>query len=99
RRGFYGADVSAALRQHVGVAAGVLDPSASAFRHQHRTNRAVKEVAVVTDEDDGASVVGEHLLQHVEGLKIEIVGGLIEDQQVGGFGQRARQHQTAALAA
>ena len=30
-------EVGAALRQHVGVAAGVLDPAAVALRHQHRS--------------------------------------------------------------
>ena len=38
----------------------------------------------MADQQHGAGVVGEHLLQQVEGLEIEIVGRLVEDQQVGG---------------
>ena len=60
---------------------------------------AVEEVAVVADEDDGAGIVAQHFLQHVERLEVEIVGRLVEHQQVRGLGQRARQHQPAALAA
>ena len=42
---------------------------------------------------------GQHLLQKVQRLEIEIVGGLVEDQQVGGFGQGAGEHDTAPFTA
>ena len=91
--------IGAALRQHVGIAAGIFDPAAVAFRHDHRGHDAIEEVAVMADQDHGALVVAEHFLQHVEGFEIEIVGRLVEHQQVGGLCQRACQHQAAALAA
>jgi hypothetical protein len=42
---------------------------------------------------------GQHLLQEIEGFEIEIVGGLVEDQEVRRLRQRAGEHQPAALAA
>ena len=53
----------------------------------------------MADQEHGAGIVAEHLLQHVEGLQIEVVGRLVQHQQVGGLRQRAGQHQAAALAA
>ena len=92
-------EIGAALRQHVGIAAGILQPAPVALRHQHGIHRPIEEIAVVADQDDGAGVVGQHLLQHVERLQIEIVGRLVQHQQVGRLGERAGQHQAAALAA
>ena len=53
----------------------------------------------MADENYGAFVIAEHFFQHVEGFEIEIVGRLVQHQQVGRLCQRARQHQPAALAA
>lgn len=43
----------------------------------------VEEVAVVGDGDDGAGVALEVLLEPEDGLGVEVVGGLVEQQQVG----------------
>ena len=40
----------------------------------------VEEVAVVGDGDEGAIVADEELLEPVDGVEIEIVGGLVEEQ-------------------
>ena len=53
----------------------------------------------MADHHHGARVVGEHLLQKIERLEIEIVGRLVEDEEVGGPRQGPRQHQPAAFAA
>ena len=53
----------------------------------------------MADQDDGAGIVRDHLLQQIEGLEVEIVGGLVEHQQVRGLRQGAGQHQPVALAA
>ncbi len=92
-------DPPPALRQHVGVAAGIFLPAAVAFGDDHRGRDAVEEVAVVADQQHRAGIVGQQLLQQVERFEVEIVGRLVEHQQVGGRGQRARQQQPAALAA
>jgi hypothetical protein len=41
----------------------------------------------MTDEQEGARVGAEHLHQRVEGLEVDVVGGLVEHQQVGRHGE------------
>jgi hypothetical protein len=48
---------------------------------------------------DGALVVLEVLLQPRDRLRVEVVGGLVEEQQVGGGEQQAAQRHAAPLAA
>ena len=40
----------------------------------------VEEVAIVRDSDDGPVVAHEEVFEPVDGLEIEIVGGLVEEQ-------------------
>ena len=53
----------------------------------------------MADEQDRAGIVAEQFLQEIERLDVEIVGRLVEHQQVGRLRQRAREHQPPALAA
>ncbi len=53
----------------------------------------------MADEQHGAGVVADHVLQHVQRFEIEIVGGFVQHQHVRGLCQHLRQHQAAALAA
>ncbi|GMA73839.1 hypothetical protein GCM10025880_02560 [Methylorubrum aminovorans] len=53
----------------------------------------------MADQNQGAGIVAEHLLQQVEGLEVEVVGGLVEHEEVGGLGERPRDQQAVALAA
>src|SRR5689334_19670893 len=62
-------------------------------------HRAVEEVAVVADDEDGAVVVGDHLLKQVKGLQIEIVGGLVEHEQIRVPREFAGEQQARPLAA
>ena len=59
----------------------------------------VEEVAVVRDGDDRALVLGQVLLQPRDRLGVEVVGGLVQQQQVGRAQQQAAQRHAAALAA
>jgi len=93
------ADTVAALRQHVGIAAGIFGPSAVALRRDHRGDRAVEEVAVVAHEEERARIGGEHLLQQIERLEVEIVGRLVEHHEIRGLRQSSREQQAAFLAA
>src|SRR5262249_31456172 len=90
--------VGPALRQHVRIAAGIFDPFAIAIRSDRRGDDTIEEIAVMADQDHRALVVAEHLFEHVEGFEIEIVGRLVQHQQVRPLRQRPRQHQPAALA-
>jgi hypothetical protein len=47
----------------------------------------------VRDEDDGVRVVGEVLLEPVARLEVEMVGRLVEQQQVGPSEQQLRQRE------
>ena len=54
---------------------------------------AAQEVAVVADTDEGAVEVGEGLLEHVLGAEVEMVGRLVEDEQVDRLEQQLEQGQ------
>ena len=62
-------------------------------------HRAVEEVAVVADDQDGAFIVRDDFLQEVERLEVEVVGRLVEDQQVRFPCEFAREQQPRPFAA
>ncbi len=53
----------------------------------------------MADDEHRAVIIGDDLLQQVERLEVEVVGRLIEDQQVRFPGELARQQEPRALAA
>ena len=53
----------------------------------------------MTDEEQGAVVFEQEVFEDFEGFDVEVVGGLVEDEQVGGLGEETREQQTIALAA
>ena len=53
----------------------------------------------MADDDQRAGIIGEHFLEQIERLEIEIVGRLVEHQKIRGLRQRAREQQPSALAA
>ncbi len=57
----------------------------------------VEEVPVVGDGEDGAGVVRQVLLEPEHALGVEVVGGLVEQQQVGLGQQQLAQRDAAAL--
>ena len=59
----------------------------------------VEEVAVVGHGEDGAGVFGEEPLEPRDRLRIEVVGRLVEQQEVGRRQEDAAQRDPAALAA
>ena len=71
-----------ALLEVVAVVAGVVGQLPEVHLGDPRDDR-VEEVAVVRDEDDGVRVVVEVLLEPVARLEVEVVGRLVEQQQVG----------------
>ena len=60
---------------------------------------AVQEVAVVRDDDQGALVAAEVILQPVDGIEIEVVGRLVEQQRRRIAEQRLREQHADLLAA
>ncbi len=59
----------------------------------------VEEVAVVRDRDDRAGVLLEEALEPRHRLGVEVVGRLVEQQQVGAREQQAAERDPALLAA
>ncbi len=60
---------------------------------------AVEQAAVVADDDAGAGEAGDVALEPEGGLEVEVVGGLVEQQQVGGGEQGGGQGDAHAPAA
>src|SRR5829696_4080117 len=58
----------------------------------------VEEVPIVGDGDDGAGVLLQVLLQPRDALGVEVVGGLVEQQQVRRLEQQLAQRDATALA-
>jgi hypothetical protein len=65
---------------HVVVAAGVGDDRLVIDVGDVRADR-VQEVAIVRDHDQRALVTDEEVAQPVNRVKVEVVGGLVEEQR------------------
>ena len=57
----------------------------------------IKEVAVVSDGDDGARVGGQVLLEPQDGFGVQVVGGLIEQEQIRRLDEELAQRDAATL--
>ena len=51
----------------------------------------VNELPIVGDEDDGAAKILEELFQPVDGVDVQVVGRLVQQQQIGVAGERTGQ--------
>ena len=80
-----------ALAQIVGVTADIFVNDAVAFDRDDAGDKPVEEVAVMADEQKRAVVIRKHFLDQIERLDIEVVGGLVENQQVRGLRQDFRE--------
>ncbi len=79
-------------------AAGIFGRGAILDQHQP-VGGQLDHVAVVADEDDGAVIAVERLDQRLARIDVEVVGRLVEDQQVRRIARDQRQRQPRALAA
>src|SRR5687767_15197120 len=59
----------------------------------------VQEVPIMRDRDHASRVLGEVLLEPRHGLDVQVVGRLIEQQQIGTAQQNLTQRNATALAA
>ena len=87
-----------ALRLERGVVAGV-EREHAALEVSDVRDGAVEEVPVVRDQQQRAAVAGEPALQPDHGVEVEMVGGLVEQHQVGPAHQGLREVQAHAPAA
>ena len=92
------AQVLGALSLEGGVVADV-EPGPAVVQVQGMGAHPVEELAVVRDQQQGAGVLEQPLLQPQHRVQVEVVGGFVEQQQVAGHHQRARQVQAHPPAA
>ena len=69
------------------------------FHFDDAGGEAVDEVAVVGDEDDGAGEGGDGVEEYVFGAHVEVVGGLVEEKEVGGRDENLCEGEAVAFAA
>ena len=62
-------------------------------------HQTIEEIAVVAHHDERSVEVLQGLLEHILGLEVEVVGGLVEDKQVHGLQQELENGQSGALSA
>src|SRR5262249_17440035 len=86
-----------ALDDGLVVAAGKPERLARFERDDVAAGRA-QEVAVVRDQHEGLGPLLQALLEVLGGLDVEVVGRLVEEEQIWRAEQRARQLEAAALA-
>ena len=86
------------LRQPGGVVA-LVGNAAAAVELQDPAGDVVEEVAVVGDDQDRARIVAQMAFQPVHRLGVEMVGRLVEQQQIGLVEQQPAERDAAALAA
>ena len=86
------------LLQPAGVVARERDPAA-AIELEDPLGDVVEEVAVVGDRDDRAAVLVEEALEPLDRLGVEVVGRLVEQEQVGVLEQEPRERDASLLAA
>ena len=81
------------------VVIALVEGELAALEMDDRVDRLVEQVAVVADHEHGVGVGGEILLEPQRAFEIEIVGRLVEQQQVGLAEQHAGQRHAHAPAA
>src|SRR5271169_5571016 len=72
---------------------------AVAFEGQHVGGNAVEEPAVVADDHGAAGEILQRLFERAQGIDIEIVGGLVEQKQIGAGFEHPGQMHAVTLAA
>ena len=85
------------LRLQVGGVVALVGVGPAAVELEDPLGHVVQEVPVVGDGDDGAGVLLQVLLQPRDALGVEVVGRLVEQQQVGRLEQQLAQRDAAAL--
>src|SRR5688500_18122520 len=75
------------------------DDAAVALEGEHVRGDAIEEPAVVADDHGAAGVVQQRLFERTERVDVEIVGRLVEQQQVRSTLQQLGQMDAVALAA
>ena len=87
------------LRFQVRRVVALVRVQAAAVNLADPLGHVVQEVAVVRDGQHGAGVLVQELLEPQHGFRVQVVRGLVKQQQVGRLKQQAAQRHAATLAA
>src|SRR5690606_32553738 len=87
-----------ALSKHVRIAAGIFKPDAVAFGCDGAGDSPIEEITIVADQDYGCWEIFHQFLQEIERLHVEVVGGLVENEQVCGAGEQSGEDESGLLA-
>src|SRR5208337_1962726 len=68
----------------------------SAVQFHDARRQAAHEGTIMTDEQQGTVVVDHHVLEPGDGLDVQMIGRLVEQQEVGFADQRTPKHHTPA---
>ena len=78
---------------------GIVGIITAAIELEHPGHDIVEEVAIVGDEDDVAGIIDQMAFEPRDAFGVEMVGRLVEQQDVGLFEQQLGQRDAATLAA
>ena len=70
---------------HVGIAPDIIADPPIPFKQPATGHGIVDETAIVADQQQGARIIGQQLLQQFQRFDIQVVGWFIQNQQVTGF--------------
>ena len=70
-----------------------------ALEREHMRRDPIEEPAVVADHDDAAGEVEQRFLEGAKGIDVQVVGGLVEQQQVAAAPEELGQVHAIPLAA
>ena len=87
------------LLREPGRVVALVGNAAAAIELEDPAGDVVEEVAIVGDDQDGAGIIAQMAFEPLDGLGVEMVGRLVEQQQLGLLEQQPAERDAAALAA
>src|SRR5687767_6721550 len=78
----FGAEAPAAIRFVVLIVPLEPDDTAVAFEREDVRGDAIQEPAIVADDDGAAGVIEQRLFQRAQRVDVEVVGRLVEQEEV-----------------
>ena len=97
--GFGGWGLFARVGFEVGAVVALKALEGSGLEAKQPIHGAIQEVAVVGDHHHATAKIFEEVLEHAQGVDVEVVGGFIQQQHVGRFDQEPAQMQAPPLTA
>ena len=98
----FAAGLGAALRQQlgaIGLHVALVGLHGAALDEPQPVRRRVDQMPVVADQDHRALILAERAHQRLAAVDVEVVGRLVEDDQMRRMKRRQHQHQPRFLAA